>query len=72
MKINGNQQNQYKLIDDQQLKVFDVSNQYKNSYEDWCAAFSKAIKKRTNNTEQKIFLGLSSGYDSGGYDSDYS
>ena len=60
--------NQYKLIDDQKLKVFDVSNQYKNSYEDWCTAFSKAIKKRTNNTEQKIFLGLSSGYDSGAID----
>jgi len=36
--------------------------QYKESYDDWMLAFSKAIE---NNAEDGCFTGLSSGYDSG-------
>jgi asparagine synthase (glutamine-hydrolysing) len=49
-----------------EISVYDFDlNQHKTSYDDWIAAFEKAIKKRTNNTDKKIFIGLSSGYDSG-------
>ena len=47
-----------------QLKRFDLK-QHKNSYDDWIEAFEKSILKRVSNTCQKIFLGLSAGYDSG-------
>ena len=43
---------------------FDLS-QSKGSFEDWISAFKNSIRKRTSNTEAGIFLGLSSGYDSG-------
>lgn len=47
------------------LYVFDL-NQHKTSYDDWFVAFSRSISKRTNPRKGKgIFLGLSSGYDSG-------
>jgi len=39
--------------------------QHKDSFSDWDIAFSNAIKKRTQNCREKIFIGLSSGYDSG-------
>jgi asparagine synthetase B (glutamine-hydrolysing) len=42
---------------------FDL-NQYKNTYTDWIDAFKSAIQKRSL-TDKKIFIGLSSGYDSG-------
>jgi asparagine synthetase B (glutamine-hydrolysing) len=44
---------------------FDVSNQNKDTFEDWVSAFEKSIKKRTNGIREKIFIGLSGGYDSG-------
>ncbi len=37
-------------------------NQYKETYDDWIAAFEKALKKRAT---KGCFIGLSSGYDSG-------
>ncbi len=40
---------------------FDL-NQYKNTYDDWIAAFERAVKKRST---KDCFIGLSSGYDSG-------
>jgi asparagine synthetase B (glutamine-hydrolysing) len=40
-------------------------NQHKHSYDDWVGAWQQAVEKRIRNTEQKIFIGLSSGYDSG-------
>ena len=43
---------------------FDIK-QHKNSFDDWLAAFSNSIKKRTANTEKSMFVGMSSGYDSG-------
>jgi len=39
--------------------------QYKETYEDWNNSFKKAISKRVEGTSKKIFIGLSSGYDSG-------
>ncbi|MCE0499672.1 MAG: asparagine synthase-related protein [Methylacidiphilales bacterium] len=39
--------------------------QYKDTYDDWIRAFQEAIAKRAfQSPRQKIFLGLSSGYDS--------
>jgi asparagine synthase (glutamine-hydrolysing) len=43
---------------------FDL-NQHKTTYDDWIAAFKTSIKKRLRNTNKKIFIGLSGGYDSG-------
>lgn len=37
-------------------------NQYKDTYDDWIAAFQEAVAKRATD---RCFLGLSSGYDSG-------
>ncbi|MBC8416931.1 hypothetical protein H8E06_01200 [bacterium] len=39
--------------------------QYKDTYEDWIEAFKNSIAKRTANVREKIFIGLSSGHDSG-------
>jgi asparagine synthetase B (glutamine-hydrolysing) len=44
--------------------TFDL-NQHKDSFDDWEAAFAKSIQKRTQNIKHGIFIGLSSGYDSG-------
>jgi asparagine synthase (glutamine-hydrolysing) len=43
---------------------FDIT-QYKTTYDDWLTAFSNSIYKRTVNSQYGVFLGLSSGYDSG-------
>jgi len=39
--------------------------QYKTNYNDWIKAFENSIRKRSTNLNQKIFIGLSAGYDSG-------
>jgi asparagine synthetase B (glutamine-hydrolysing) len=40
--------------------------QYKTNYDDWNKAFSNSIKKRScQNMSQRLFIGMSSGYDSG-------
>ena len=44
--------------------TFDLT-QHKDSFDDWEIAFSEAIEKRTRNIKHGIFIGLSSGYDSG-------
>ena len=36
-----------------------------NSFDRWCELFDISIKKRIDNTFEKFFVGLSSGYDSG-------
>lgn len=41
---------------------FDFKNQHKATYDDWLKAFENAIAKRK---EGKLFMGMSSGYDSG-------
>jgi len=46
------------------VKTWDL-NQFKHSYDDWVGAWRQAVEKRIRNTEMKIFIGLSSGYDSG-------
>ena len=52
------------LIDRKDVYTFDLE-QKKDSYDDWESAFSEAISKRTRNIKHGIFIGLSSGYDSG-------
>lgn len=44
--------------------TFDI-NQYKTCFDDWITAFENSIQKRTKHAQYGIFLGLSSGYDSG-------
>lgn len=43
---------------------FDL-NQHKNSFDDWNQAFSNSITKRATDIREHLYLGLSSGYDSG-------
>ena len=52
------------LLDEFTICEFDL-NQHKTSFDDWNQAFKESIIKRTSNSSQKIFIGLSSGYDSG-------
>jgi asparagine synthetase B (glutamine-hydrolysing) len=40
-------------------------NQYRKDYYGWIEAFENSVKKRSLNCREKIFIGLSSGYDSG-------
>ena len=48
------------------ISVYDFDlNQYKDTYDDWNNAFEEAVLKRCRNIKHKIFIGLSSGYDSG-------
>ena len=39
--------------------------QHKTSFDSWLTAFSNSIAKRTANTDKGMFVGMSSGYDSG-------
>lgn len=43
---------------------FDIK-QYKTNFDGWIEAFKNSISKRTKNVQYGMFLGLSSGYDSG-------
>lgn len=56
--------NTLKQINEYQNVYFDI-NQHKNNFDDWISAFSNSIKKRTVNTSKSMFIGMSSGYDSG-------
>jgi|694.fasta_scaffold05393_4 asparagine synthetase B (glutamine-hydrolysing) len=56
--------NTNKIINEDNVYEFDL-NQHKVSYDGWIKAFENAIKKRIYNTDKNIFIGLSSGYDSG-------
>lgn len=40
-------------------------NQHKTDFTGWIQAFENSIRKRTANTDQGMFVGMSSGYDSG-------
>lgn len=54
-----------KIIDCFTIYTFDII-QHKNNYDAWLSAFSNSIRKRAqDNVREKIFIGLSSGYDSG-------
>jgi len=48
----------------QELYKFNLS-QNKKSFDGWTSAFKDSIKKRYVTSHQKVFIGLSSGYDSG-------
>jgi len=52
----------FNIINKISIYNFDL-NQHKNNFDDWNKAFENAIIKRTKNN--KFYLGLSSGYDSG-------
>ena len=56
--------NTLEVIDTGSLFEFEL-DQIKDSFVDWNYAFEQSIKKRTQNCREKIFIGLSSGYDSG-------
>jgi asparagine synthase (glutamine-hydrolysing) len=47
------------------LKNFIFNNKKKTTYNDFSLAFTNAIKKRVRSSDKKIFIGLSSGHDSG-------
>jgi asparagine synthetase B (glutamine-hydrolysing) len=49
------------------LKVWDL-RQYKTDTADWEAAFLRSVQRRTNRLKHRVFIGLSSGYDSGAID----
>lgn len=53
-----------KEITQESIYEFDL-NQHKTDYQDWITAFKKSILKRLPSTENPMFIGLSSGYDSG-------
>jgi len=53
-----------KIINQEIIYEFDLT-QHKTTYDDWVVAFENSIKKRIKNTDKNIFIGLSSGYDSG-------
>ncbi len=53
-----------KELERKPLWTFDL-NQHKTDFDDWDAAFENAIRKRTRGIKHGIFIGLSSGYDSG-------
>jgi asparagine synthetase B (glutamine-hydrolysing) len=53
------------IIKQQSVYDFDLK-QYKTNIDGWIKAFEKSIKKRAYvNVREKLFIGLSSGYDSG-------
>ena len=47
-----------------ELRLWDL-RQYKNSTADWVSAFRRAVGMRTRGVKHRLFIGLSSGYDSG-------
>ena len=53
-----------RLMEEFRLQEFDL-RQYKTSFDDWDRAFQSAIRKRAAGVREKVFMGLSSGYDSG-------
>ena len=69
IKLEANVTKIYNLDSLQQIKkyhnfTFDTT-QHKTSFDDWLTAFSNSIAKRIANTDKGMFVGLSSGYDSG-------
>jgi len=54
----------HKVLESFTNHTFDL-DQHKNTFDDWLEAFSKSITKRIANTKHKMFVGMSSGYDSG-------
>jgi len=68
-RLSANRTLVYDLATRQEIQVlenhvFDI-RQHKSSYDDWIRAFEHSIQKRTKNTRAGMFVGMSSGYDSG-------
>jgi asparagine synthetase B (glutamine-hydrolysing) len=53
-----------RLLEESPVYNFDLT-QYKTNFDDWDRSFKAAILKRAAGVREKVFLGLSSGYDSG-------
>ena len=68
-KVDGNTTLIYDLDNfdlKEKISVYDFDlSQYKDSFVDWNDAFEKSISKRINGIREHLFMGLSSGYDSG-------
>tara|TARA_R110000824_G_scaffold139366_7_gene304414 strand:- start:1796 stop:3118 length:1323 start_codon:yes stop_codon:yes gene_type:complete len=69
IKVPANTIFSYRLSDLKKVRKdsvykFDI-RQHKNHYEDWSSAFIQSLKKRTLETRESVFIGLSGGYDSG-------
>lgn len=68
-KIPANQTRVYDLTTKQLIQTHSVYDfdltQHKAQFDDWIVAFENSIRKRTKNLREQIFIGLSSGYDSG-------
>lgn len=47
------------------VRSFDIHHQHKDHYNDWISAFEVSIRKRSHHLKERMFIGLSSGYDSG-------
>lgn len=49
------------------IRTYDfVLHQFSESFDGWIKAFEESVRKRTRGIREKVFIGLSSGYDSGG------
>jgi len=49
------------------IRTYDfVLHQFNDSFDGWIRAFEESVRKRTRDIREKVFIGLSSGYDSGG------
>ena len=57
--------NDYKIKAITSIREFDFSHQEVKTFERWNQAFTKAILKRTANTNQHCFISFSSGHDTG-------
>lgn len=57
--------NHFKVKTLSNLRKFNFNSKKRTSYKDFSVAFTNAIKKRVKNVDKKIFIGLSSGHDSG-------
>jgi len=69
VKLKANTTKIFNLSSLQQLNEyqnieFDI-RQHKTSFDGWLEAFASSITKRTQNTDKGMFVGMSSGYDSG-------
>jgi asparagine synthetase B (glutamine-hydrolysing) len=56
--------NSYTLTNVGSIYDWDL-RQHKNTFDDWISAFERSIEKRTSRLRERIFIGLSAGYDSG-------
>ena len=52
------------ILERKDVHSFDLK-QHKDNFDDWNKAFENAVAKRVQNAKHGIFIGLSSGYDSG-------